>query len=617
MASFKVSQFPGATDTTADSLLMLSYTSDSGATYQTRKIRVEDLLNDVAQDGDLSALITLTGVPAGSTDLGEFTGETIADSSTIKEALQALETSLELKQGALTAGPGIFIDEVTGEISVKISQFGYLAFYGELEDELAVRVLDEDDLVSNSDQDLPTQQSVKAYVDSNIADLAGIADGKFIHKDGSVPFEGDQSMGGFKLTNLGVPTQDTDAATKLYVDMAVQGLDAKASVKVATTEAITLTGLQTIDGITLAEGDRVLVKDQADASANGIYAATSGAWSRTPDAGDGDISSGMFTFVEAGTANGTKGYVLITPDPITVGTTDLIFTQFSEAGSAIAGDGIVINGNVIAVDPAVLADIADLITLTGVSGNSTDLGLFTGSTIGANKTIKEALQALEILAEQNESNVGSNNDALADHEARISANELAITDLQANDSAQDTRISDLQQAVGAADGVQDMGTFTGGTISDNVSVKAALQELETALEEVEANSGSDSAVSANTAEIQKIRQAQGTANGDTNLGSFTGGIIPANSSVKQALQALETGQAANDSELSDHEDRITDIELNLAEGNYVSVGDNVNELVGSTVAEPEPTSYLFMVVDQSSGAIKVIDKTFVETEESA
>ena len=66
MASFKVSQFTGVTDTTADSLLLLSYTADNGATYSTRKIRVEDLLDDLAQDSDLSSLITLSGVAAVS-----------------------------------------------------------------------------------------------------------------------------------------------------------------------------------------------------------------------------------------------------------------------------------------------------------------------------------------------------------------------------------------------------------------------------------------------------------------------------------------------------------------------------------------------------------------------
>jgi hypothetical protein len=606
MASFKVSQFTGVTDTTDDSLLMLSYTSDAGASFSTRKIRVADLLNDIAQDSDVSALVTLSGVPAGSTDLGAFTGDTIADSSTIKGALQQLETALELKQGALTAGNGISIDEFN-EINVIIAADSYLQFNDSAE--LGVKVLDEDDLSGNSDQHLPTQQSVKAYVDSSISGLGAIADGKFIHKDGSVAFTGDQSMGGFKLTNLGTPTQDTDAATKLYVDMAVQGLDAKASCLAASTANLTLSGTQTIDGVSVSSGDRVLVKDQTAGEDNGIYVAAAGAWARANDAdgvtrvtNNGEITSGLFTFIEQGTTNGSKGFVLITPDPIDVGVTELVFTQFSEAGSATAGEGIVINGNEISVDPAVLQDIADLATLSGVTANSTDLGLFTGSTIADNSTIKAALQSLEVKAEQNASANGNNSTVLADHETRISQNETDINALQNSASGSASDIADILTTIGTADGDTNIGTFTGGTITDNVSVKTALQELETALEAVAADSGSGSAVSANAAEIAALRQAQGTANGDVNLGTFAGSTISDNVSVKTALGELE---AAVDS-----------LGTDISNGNFVSEGDNVNELVGSTVAEAEPANYLFMVVDQSNGAIKVLSKTFIETEES-
>jgi len=605
MASFKVSQFTGVTNSTDDSLLMLAYTADNGSTYQTRKIRVADLLDDIAQDSDLSALVTLTGVPAGSADLGTFTGDTIADSSTIKGALQALETALELKQGALTAGNGINIDG-SGNVSVKIASNSYLEFIGETTDELAVKVLDEDDLVSNSDAHLPTQQSVKAYVDTSVAALGTIANDDFVKKDGSTAFTGDQSMGGFKLTNLATPTQDSDAATKQYVDLAVQGLDAKLSVLAATTGNITLSGVQTIDGVAVESGDRVLVKDQTDASENGIYVAAAGAWARSEDADgnpNGEVTSGMFTFVEEGTVNQSTGYVLITTDPIVVGTTDLTFTQFSGAGSAVAGTGIDISGNVISVDPAVLQDIADLATLSGMPENSTDLGLFTGSTIVDNSTVKAALQALETKVEQNTSASDNNSTTLADHETRITANETAISTLQSGASGTATDISDILTTIGTADGDTDLGTFTGATITDNSSVKVALQELETALETIGAEAGDNTAVLANQTEIAALRQAQGTANGDTNLGTFPGSTISTNVSVKTALTELEAA--------------LNTLQGDVTNGNFISTGDNINELVGSQVAETEPANYLFLVVDQGDGSIKAIDKTFIETEESA
>jgi hypothetical protein len=182
-----------------------------------------------------------------------------------------------------------------------------------------------------------------------IATNAGIELSKLaeavIQADGGQAFTGDQSMGGNKLTNLATPTQANDAVTKAYADSVASGLDVKESVRVATVENITLSGTQTIDGVSLVAGDRVLVKDQTDASENGIYVVASGVWARSADAIQGLVSSGLFTFVEEGGINDNTGWVLATANPITVGTTDLNFVQFSSAGSYTAGDALSLAGN--------------------------------------------------------------------------------------------------------------------------------------------------------------------------------------------------------------------------------------------------------------------------------
>lgn len=139
------------------------------------------------------------------------------------------------------------------------------------------------------------------------------------------------------------PTNDLGAATKQYVDAVATGLDWKESVRVATTAAITLSGEQTIDGIGVVAGDRVLVKDQGTGVdvANGIYVVASGAWARSEDADeDAEVTAGMAMFVEEGTANGDTAWVLITNDPITVGITALQFTSFASAGEYTAGTGL-------------------------------------------------------------------------------------------------------------------------------------------------------------------------------------------------------------------------------------------------------------------------------------
>lgn len=160
----------------------------------------------------------------------------------------------------------------------------------------------------------------------------------------------DVSLNSQKITNLATPTSDTDAATKAYVDAARSGLDVKQSVRVATVSNITLSGAQTIDGVSAIAGDRVLVKNQTTGSQNGIYVVAAGSWSRATDADtDAEVTAGMFTFVTEGTVNADTGWVLTTNDTITVDTTSLAFAQFSGAGQITAGDGLTKTGSTIDV----------------------------------------------------------------------------------------------------------------------------------------------------------------------------------------------------------------------------------------------------------------------------
>ena len=168
--------------------------------------------------------------------------------------------------------------------------------------------------------------------------------------------DGDLSLNSNKITNLTDPTGDQDAATKSYVDAIKSGLDVKDSCHVATTTAGTLSTSfangQTVDGVTLVTGDRILIKDQATGSENGIYTVnSSGAPTRATDFdSNAEVTSGAFTFVEEGTVNGDGGFVLTTNDPITVGTTSLTFVQFSGAGQITAGTGLSKSGNTLNVN---------------------------------------------------------------------------------------------------------------------------------------------------------------------------------------------------------------------------------------------------------------------------
>jgi hypothetical protein len=126
------------------------------------------------------------------------------------------------------------------------------------------------------------------------------------------------------------------------------------AVNVATTTNIALSGLQTIDGVLLAAGDRVLVKDQTTGTQNGAYTVAAGAWSRTPDF-DGtpasEVMTGALFYVEFGTANGNSSWILVTPSPV-INTTPLTFSVFSRVGDYTAGNGLVKTGNQFSVATA-------------------------------------------------------------------------------------------------------------------------------------------------------------------------------------------------------------------------------------------------------------------------
>lgn len=163
------------------------------------------------------------------------------------------------------------------------------------------------------------------------------------------------SFNGQLLSSLGTPSASTDAATKGYVDSQVQsaaaGIDPKEAVRAATTANITLSGTQTVDGVALVAGDRCLVKNQTTASQNGLYTVASGAWTRTTDGSQGNLTNGALILSTAGTTNAGTQWYLQTADPITIGTTSLTFTQFGAGGTytADAAGGLQLVGSAFSV----------------------------------------------------------------------------------------------------------------------------------------------------------------------------------------------------------------------------------------------------------------------------
>jgi len=149
------------------------------------------------------------------------------------------------------------------------------------------------------------------------------------------------------------PTSATDIANKGYVDSVAQGLDVKASCVYSTTNNITLSGLAVQAGgdwvATLTAGDRILVKNQTLSQFNGIYVAASGAWARSADMNIWAEVPSAFTFIESGATLADTGWVCTSNQGGTIDVTPITWSQFSGAGSYLAGTGLTLTGNTFSI----------------------------------------------------------------------------------------------------------------------------------------------------------------------------------------------------------------------------------------------------------------------------
>jgi len=183
------------------------------------------------------------------------------------------------------------------------------------------------------------------------------------------PWTANQDLGGFTITGSGTPVNPNDLVPKTYVDNFINATSWKTAALVATTANITLSGEQTIDGITTS-ASRVLVKNQTTASQNGIYTSGSGAWTRTSDMNTWAQVPAAAIFIEEGTVNADLGFVCTSLPGGTLGTTAITFVQFSSAGAYSA-------------DNVTLQLISGVFSIKNAGVTETQIAASTLSTTGA------------------------------------------------------------------------------------------------------------------------------------------------------------------------------------------------------------------------------------------
>ena len=268
---------------------------------------------------------------------------------------------------------------------------------------------------------IQTQLDAKQASDAQLTDIAGLTptDSNFIVGDGSnfvtesgatartslglgsiaTQAANNVSISGGAVTGLGSPSASSDAATKNYVDQAVAGLRTRTIAECASTANVNLTnGLEagdSIDGVTLVAGDRVLLKDQTDATENGLYlAVSSGAASRDPEHDSIAELSGGMVVVNQGSTNDNKIFLCTTDNTGSVGSTAITYTVITPSNvGTVTSVGVADSGSsefTVANSP--ITSSGTITLAVNSIANTKITGLGTSSTLNVGTSANNVVQ---------------------------------------------------------------------------------------------------------------------------------------------------------------------------------------------------------------------------------
>ena len=556
-----------------------AYSANGATTYltgATSLVSADEALDSAVASvqSELDATQTGAGLGAGGAYTANGSTNYLASATSLVSADEALDAQIKTVADSVSGSITTGISGLQSEVDAVENAVG-LAADGTFVSYSGTNYLDSTTSMKTADEALDS--ATKAV--SDVADAAVVRAGDTMG--------GTLNMSTNKITNLPSPTDDADAATKGYVDATASGLDVKASVRVASTGNTSIANLAAgtlIDGVTLAEGDRVLLKDQVAASENGIYVvgSASGSGTRAADFdSDDEVTSGAFTFVEEGTANGSNGYVLVTADAVTVGSTNMSFEQFSGAGQIEAGAGIKKNGNelFLSFGAGVVELPSDEIGL--------DLASDSGMMLSTNGSSPSTDTAATLQLKLDGSTLTKSTSGV-----RLSASVVSdISTLQSDATSLQSELDDTQAGAGlGADGSYTANGSTNylGSATSLVSADEALDaQIKTVADSV---AGSiTTGISGLQTEVDNVETAAGL-NTDGTFSAHSGtNYLDSATTMKEVDAALDSQLASSTAEL---DSLISDVEGDLATETAARIsGDSaIRSAVNSTKFTFQSTS---------------------------